>query len=143
MLRYGVVAVGLCYLLLAYVGFAAISDNTTHISGGFYAGNSPDLVWGVFGVNTAMNFIHVVLGAFTIIGGVLLARSPVIAWCVVVGFGALFGYGVIAILVNVGTTSLAITWGDNILHLATAVVVGGATVLVVRASERPRAVSRQ
>jgi hypothetical protein len=135
--------VGVGYLVLACAGFVAISDNTTHIAGGLYAGNSPDLLWGVFGVNTAMNFIHVILSALTIAAGVFLHRSQVAAWCVVAGFTILFGYGVIAILLNKGTTSLAITWGDNVLHLATALVVAGAILLVKSASPQSPAVSRQ
>jgi uncharacterized protein DUF4383 len=141
--RYGVVAVGLGYLVLACAGFVAISDNTTHVGGGLYGGNSPDLLWGVFGVNTAMNFIHVIFGALTIAAGVFLHRSPAAAWCVVAGFTILFGYGVTAILLNKGTTSLAITWGVNVLHLATAVVVAGAILLVKSASRHSPALSRQ
>lgn len=143
MVRYGVVLVGLCYLGLAYAGFAAVSDDTTHFGGGLYGGNTADLVWGVFGVNTALNFIHLVLGVFTIICGVSLRRSRVTAWCVVAGFTVLFLYGVIAVLVNNGTTSLAITWGNNILHLATAVFIAVATLLVRTSSRRPHALSRQ
>jgi hypothetical protein len=99
-------------------------------------------LWGVFGVDTAMNFIHVILSALTIAAGVFLPRSPVAAWCAVAGFTILFGYGVIAILLNKGTTSLAITWGDNVLHLATAVVVAGAILLVKSASRESPTVSR-
>ena len=137
MARYGVLLVGVCYLVLAYAGFAAISDNTTDVGGGLYAGNSPDMVWGVFGVNTAMNFIHLLLGVVTVVAGVILTRSPKAAWPAVVGFVVLFGYGVVAILMNKGTTSLAITWGDNVLHLASAVGVGGAMLLAGSGSRRP------
>lgn len=126
-LRYGVVVVGLCYLVLAFAGSLEVSDKT-NFGGGLHGGNTPDMLWGVFGVNTAMNLIHLLLGAFTIIGGLMLARYAMIAWAVVGAFAVLFGYGVIAILVNSGTTSLAITWGDNILHLVTAVVVAAAAV---------------
>jgi hypothetical protein len=141
--RYGVIAVGLGYLVLAYAGFVAISDNTTHVGGGLYGGNSPALLWGVFGVNTAMNFVHVIFSALTIAAGFFLRRSSATAWCVVAGFTILFGYGVTAILLNKGTTSLAITWGDNVLHLATAVVIAGAIWLVRSASRQSHALSRQ
>nr|CTQ98227.1 hypothetical protein [Kibdelosporangium sp. MJ126-NF4] len=133
-MRYAVIAVGLFYLVLAYAGFVAISDDTTHLGGKFYGGNTPDLVWGVFGVNTAMNFIHLLLGAFAVISGIVLQKLPTLTWVVVIGFTLLSGYGVVAALANTGTMSLAITWGDNILHIATAVALAAVALAASRAS---------
>lgn len=135
-MRYVTMALGLFYLVLAYSGFMEISDSTTHFGGGLYGGNSPELLWGVFGVNTAMNFIHLLLGVLTIVGGVMMSRLPGIAWFMVAGFTILAGYGIVAIITNTGTTSLAITWGDNILHLATAAVIAVLTILSTRTSRR-------
>jgi hypothetical protein len=118
-----VIAIGLLYLVLAVVGFAQISDNTT-VGGDLKAGNPPELLWGVFGVSTVHNFIHAVLAGFTIVGGFTFAKSKLITWCVTIGYGMLFVYGVIAIMVREGVDPLSITWGDNILHLLTAVVLG-------------------
>jgi hypothetical protein len=118
-----VIAIGLLYLVLAVVGFAQISDTTT-VGGDLKGGNPQDLVWGVFGVSTVHNFVHAVLGGFTIVGGFTFAKSKLVTWCVAIGYGLLFLYGLIAILVRDGVDPLSITWGDNILHLLTAALLG-------------------
>lgn len=118
-----VIAIGLLYLVLAVAGFAQISDNTT-VGGDLKGGNPPDLLWSVFGVSTVHNFVHAVLAGFTIVGGFTFAKSKLITWCVSIGYAVLFLYGLIAILVRETIDPLSITWGDNILHLVTAVVLG-------------------
>jgi hypothetical protein len=134
--RVGVIAIGLFYLVLALAGFIQ-TGNETSFGGGLYGGNSPDLLWGAFGVNTAMNFIHMVLGAATILAGFILDRTKVVAWCAIIGFGLVFLYGLVTILLNIGTTALAITWGDNILHLVTALVLAVIAVLTPTRSATP------
>jgi hypothetical protein len=134
-LRYGVMAVGLFYLVLAFAGFMAISDNT-NVGGDLYGGNPPDLLWGAFGVSTVMNFIHLVLGAFTLIAGVVVDRSQIVAWSVTIGFALLFCYGVISILVRTGTDPLAVNWADNWLHLVTVVALGAMTALTQAAAPK-------
>jgi hypothetical protein len=135
--RVGVIAIGLFYLVLAYAGFNQISDSTTNYGGDLHGGNTPDLLWGVFGVNTVMNFIHALLAAITIGAGFLLDKSKVVAWCAVIAFAIVSVYGVIAILVRTGTDPLAITWGDNILHIATTLVIAVATVLAPASDRAP------
>jgi hypothetical protein len=135
--RVGVIAIGLFYLVLAYAGFNEISDDTTTFGGDLRGGNTPDLLWGVFGVNTVMNFIHILLAAVVIAAGFLLDKSKVVAWCAVIGFTLVFLYGLVSILVRTGTDPLAITWGDNILHLATALVLAVAIVLTPASDRAP------
>jgi hypothetical protein len=124
-----VLALGLYYLVMGIAGFAAITDKT-HIAGDLYAGNPPDLLWGTFGVTTALNFIHLLLGAATILSAVVLDRTTVVAWCAVVGFGLVFLYGVIS------GSLLNINWADNWLYLVSALVVAAAAVLPARVAAR-------
>ncbi|GAB3880631.1 hypothetical protein GCM10029964_035380 [Kibdelosporangium lantanae] len=126
---------GVFYLVLAYAGFNQISDSTTNYGGDLHGGNLPDLLWGVFGVNTAINFIHALLGAGAIASGFLLDRSKVVAWCTIVAFALVSLYGLVTILIQEGTAPLAVTWGDNILHIATTLLLTAATV-VAPASDR-------
>ncbi len=134
-LGYLVIAIGLCYLVFSLFGFVLISDDST-VGGGLRGGNPPDLLWGVFGVSTVHNFVNILLGAVTLVGGFTFPKSRLITACAAIGFALVTVYGVIAMLVRGNAVDpLSITWGDNILHLVTALILG---VLATAVKERSR-----
>jgi len=125
--RVVVLALGLFFVVMGVAGIIAISDTTSR-GGDLYGGNTPDLLWGAFGVNTPLNFIHIVLGAAVMLAAVVLDRTTIIAWCAVVGFGLVLIYGV------VDGGLLNINWADNWLYLGSGLVMTAAALVPVRAA---------
>lgn len=131
-----VLAIGLFYLVLGIAGFASISDET-NVGGKLRGGNPPDLLWGVFGVTTALNFIHFLLGALTIMAGVVLAKSRLAEWAVACGFVLLLGYDIVSMMIS-STDPLAINWADVWLHAATLAIL---VLVAVVPMGRPKKIS--
>jgi hypothetical protein len=129
--RLTVLMLGLFYVVLAIWGFAQISDET-NVGGDLRGGNPSDLLWGVFGVSTVLNFIHFLLGVFTVVAAVTLMKSAWITWYVAIGLGLVVAYG----LLPIGSDPLNINWADNWLHLVSAVVMVGAALVPARTPAR-------
>ncbi|MCE7011184.1 DUF4383 domain-containing protein [Kibdelosporangium philippinense] len=115
-------AIGVFYCVLAVSGFASLSDDT-NVGGGLRGGNDPDLLWGLFGVNTVLGFIHFLLGALTFITAFTADRSRLMPGTMAGAFGVLFVYDLISLLAIDGTDPLAINTADLWLHGITAVVL--------------------
>ena len=105
---------GAVYLLVGIVGFFVTGfDN--------FAGNDqPDALLGIFMINPLHNIVHIVIGVAGLVLARTLAGARTYGWLLAVGYGAAFIYGLIAI--GESWDFLNINAGDNVLHLATAVV---------------------
>ncbi|SMC53912.1 DUF4383 domain-containing protein [Kibdelosporangium aridum] len=122
MIRLLVGVIGVFYVVLAISGFAAISDDT-NVGGGLRGGNDPDLLWGLFGVSTVLNFIHFLFGALTLIAAFTADRTKLISGTMAGAFVALLAYDIIMMLVREGMDPLAINTADAWLHGITAVAL--------------------
>ncbi|ALG11462.1 hypothetical protein AOZ06_35460 [Kibdelosporangium phytohabitans] len=131
MIRLFVTAVGVFFVVLAISGFASISDATT-VGGGLRGGNDADLLWGLFSVNTVLNFIHLLFGALTIMAGFMVDRTRMLAWTMVGAFAALLVYDIVSMLLLTGTDPLAVNSADAWLHAITTVVLVVAIVLAAK-----------
>jgi hypothetical protein len=107
-------AFGAVYLLVGIIGFFVTGfDN--------FAGNEQhEMLIGLFMINPLHNIAHILVG----IAGLLLARTLAGArtygWLLAGLYAALFVYGLIA--VGKSWDFLNINAGDNVLHIATALV---------------------
>lgn len=108
------VLVGVLFTVVGVLGFAA-----TGLDGFVTRGEHGNL----FGlaVNPMQNLVHLAFGAAGIVLSAKLPRARVYGWLLVVGYGALFGYGVLVSRVNEWDV-LNLNWPDNWLHLAFALV---------------------
>jgi hypothetical protein len=124
-------AFGAVYLLVGIVGFFVtgfdhFADNSQH-----------EMLLGLFMINPLHNIAHILVG----IAGLALARTLAGArtygWLLAGLYAALFVYGLIA--VGKDWDFLNINAGDNVLHLATALVGLVIALLPVRNAVSSRA----
>lgn len=106
---------GVLYVLVGILGFTATAGV------GLFDTNG-GLLLGIFEVNVLHNVVHLLVGAALLIAGL---SNTVAAKVVNLGAGALFLLLGLAGLFVAGTPAnvLALNGGDNVLHLATAVVL--------------------
>jgi uncharacterized protein DUF4383 len=107
-------AFGAIYLLVGIVGFFVtgfdhFADNSQH-----------EMLIGLFMINPLHNVAHILVGIAGLAMARTLAGARSYGWLLAVLYAALFVYGLIA--VNASWDFLNINWGDNVLHIATAVV---------------------
>ena len=107
-------AFGAVYLLVGIVGFFVTGfDN--------FAGNSQhEMLIGLFMINPLHNIAHILVGVLGLALGRTLAGARSYGWILAVLYAALFVYGLIA--VGKSWDFLNINAGDNVLHIATALV---------------------
>ena len=108
-------AFGAIYLLVGIVGF--------FITGFDDFATRSDATLLVFDINPLHNIVHILIGVLGLALSRTLAGAKTFGLLLLVGYGAAFIYGVIA--VDADWDVLNINWADNILHLVSA-VVGGA-----------------
>ena len=108
-------AFGAIYLLVGIVGF--------FITGFRDFATESDATLIVFDINPLHNIVHLLIGVLGLALSRTLAGAKTFGLLLLVGYGAAFIYGVIA--VNADWDFLNINWADNILHLVSA-IVGGA-----------------
>ena len=108
-------AFGAVYLLVGIVGFfiTGFDDFATH----------SDATLIVFDINPLHNIVHILIGVLGLALSRTLAGAKTFGLILLVGYGAAFIYGVIA--VDADWDFLNINWADNILHIVSA-LVGGA-----------------
>ncbi|ONI76256.1 hypothetical protein ALI144C_36965 [Actinosynnema sp. ALI-1.44] len=137
--RWAVTAVGLFFVVLAIAGFASISDETT-VGGNLRGGNEADLLWGLFSVNTVLNFIHLLFGALTIVAGTVVTRTRMLVWTMAGAFAAVLIYDIVSLSVRTGTDPLAINQADVWLHAIAAVVLAVLAITAAKAAHPHRPV---
>lgn len=108
------VLAGVLFAVIGVVGFAATGLD------GFVRHDDRLQLFGL-AANPLQNLLHVAVGVAGIVLSARLSRARVFGWLLAVGFGALFGYGVLAIKVPAADV-LNLNWPDNWLHLAFAVL---------------------
>jgi hypothetical protein len=125
------VLVGVLFTVMAVLGFAA-----TGLDGFVTRGEHGNL----FGlaVNPMQNLVHLAFGAAGIVLSAKLRRARVYGWLLGLGYGALFGYGVLVSRAN-DLDVLNLNWPDNWLHLGFALV--GLVIAVAPARERVTAIT--
>ena len=111
-------AFGAIYLLVGIVGFFITGFDD-------FAGNSQNEMLLVFMINPLHNIVHILIGVLGIALSRTLAGAKTFGLLLLVGYGAAFVYGLIAI--GQDWDILNINWADNILHIVSA-IVGGAIV---------------
>lgn len=128
-------AIGVTYVLVGVVGFFVT---------GFDGFTDPDgeLLLGLFEVNPLHNVVHLLIGAAGIALWRPVEQARAYGWLLAIGYGATFLYGLFIAGSDQGANFLALNQGDNVLHLASA-VLGLAMALWIgrdlRESERPTA----
>ena len=123
---------GVGYFLLGMLGFFFLQDTSTATLAGHDTGD----VLLVFELNGIANVLHLVLGVAGMVCATTLTRARGYGVLQAVAGGALFVFGLIAVgdpAINV----FSLNWGDNILHLLTALV--GLAMAVGRVGERATA----
>jgi hypothetical protein len=108
------VLVGVLFVIIGVVGFGATG------LGGFAEPDTPDKLFGL-AVNPLQNLVHLAVGLAGIVLSARLPRARVFGWVLVVGLGALFGYGVLVARYPQADV-LNLNWPANWLHLAFALV---------------------
>ena len=105
---------GAVYLLVGIVGFFVTGfDN--------FAGNSQhEMLIGLFMINPLHNIAHILVGVLGLLLGRTLAGARTYGWLLAGLYAVLFVYGLIA--VGQSWDFLNVNAGDNVLHIATAVV---------------------
>lgn len=110
---------GVVYLLIGIIGFfiTGFGDFFGNDNGGSM--EHMDTLLG-FMINPAHNVVHILIG----LAGIALSRTlkgaRTYGLLLLVGYGAAFVYGLIAI--DKDWDFLNLNWADNILHLVTAIV---------------------
>jgi hypothetical protein len=126
------VLVGVLFTIIGIVGFAATGLD------GFASHETPDELFGM-AVNPLQNLVHLGVGVAGIVLSSRLSRARVYGWALVIGLGALFGYGMlVARLPEVDVLNL--NWATNWLHLAfalTGLVIAAGPVPARRAPAHP------
>jgi Domain of unknown function (DUF4383) len=108
------VLVGVLFTIIGIVGFAATGLD------GFASHETPDQLFGM-AVNPLQNLVHLGVGAAGIALSARLPHARVYGWGLVIGLGALFGYGVlVARLPQLDLLNL--NWVTNWLHLTFALI---------------------
>ena len=105
---------GAVYLLVGIIGFFVTGfDN--------FAGNSQhEMLVGLFMINPLHNIAHILVGVVGLVLARTLAGARTYGWLLAVLYAVLFVYGLIA--VGKSWDFLNINAGDNVLHIATALV---------------------
>jgi hypothetical protein len=105
---------GAVYLLVGIVGFFVTGfDN--------FAGNSQhEMLIGLFMINPLHNIAHILVGVVGLLLARTLAGARTYGWLLAGLYAVLFVYGLLA--VGKSWDFLNINAGDNVLHIATAVV---------------------
>jgi hypothetical protein len=117
-------AFGAVYLLVGIVGFFVtgfdhFADNDQHES-----------LLGLFMINPLHNVAHILVGIAGLVLARTLAGARTYGWLLAVLYAALFVYGLIA--VGKDWDFLNINAGDNVLHIATALVGLAIALIPVR-----------
>jgi hypothetical protein len=118
---------GAVYLLLGILGFFFLRDTSPTSLAGTDTG---DVMLGLE-LNAITNLVHLVIGIAGLICTTTLGRSRGYGVGLVVVGAVLFVLGVVAVG-NTAINVLSLNWGDNILHLVTALVGLGIAVGPVR-----------
>jgi uncharacterized protein DUF4383 len=107
---------GAVYLLVGIIGFFWTGF------GNFASrtGHEHDMIIGLFMVNPLHNIAHILVGVLGLAMARTLTGARTYGWALAVLYAALFVYGLFA--VGKSWDFLAINAGDNVLHIATAVV---------------------
>ena len=107
-------AFGAVYLLVGIIGFFVTGfDN--------FAGNDQhEMLLGLFMINPLHNIAHILVGVVGLVLARTLAGARTYGWLLAGLYAALFVYGLIA--VGKDWDFLNINAGDNVLHIATALV---------------------
>ncbi|ALG09939.1 hypothetical protein AOZ06_26275 [Kibdelosporangium phytohabitans] len=134
MIRLSTAGIGFFFVILAFFGFASISDETV-VGGGLRGGNDTDLLWSLFSVNTVLNFIHLLFGSLTVMSGLVIDRTRMLVWTMCGAFGVLLVYDIVLLAFRTGTDPLAINQADTWLHAIAAVLLA---VLAVMAAKEDR-----
>jgi hypothetical protein len=124
-------AFGAVYLLVGIIGFFVtgfdhFADNEQH-----------EMLLGLFMINPLHNVAHILVGIAGLVLARTLAGARTYGWLLAVLYAALFVYGLIA--VGKDWDFLNINAGDNVLHLATALVGLVIALLPVRNAVSSRA----
>ena len=108
------VLVGVLFVVKGVVGFAASGLH------GFAAHNADVTLFGL-AVNPLHNLLHLAVGFAGVVLSARLDRARLYGWALAVGFGVLFGYGVlVSRLPHLDVLNL--NWPANWLHLGFALV---------------------
>jgi Domain of unknown function (DUF4383) len=107
------VLVGVLFTIIGIVGFAA-----TDLDG--FASHEPDQLFGM-ALNPLQNLVHLGIGLAGIALSSRLSRARVFGWVLVIGLGALFGYGVLVARVP-EVDVLNLNRATNWLHLTFALI---------------------
>ena len=115
-------AFGVIYTLIGVIGFfiTGFGDffgNHSAMSGG---GAHADSTLLGFMINPAHNVVHILIGLAGIALSRTLKSARTYGLLLLVGYGAAFIYGLIAI--NKDWDFLNLNWADNVLHIVTAIV---------------------
>ena len=105
---------GAVYLLVGIIGFFVTGfDN-------FAGSDQHEMLIGLFMINPLHNIAHILVGVVGLLLGRTLAGARTFGWLLAGLYGALFVYGLFA--AGQDWDFLNINAGDNVLHIATAVV---------------------
>jgi hypothetical protein len=112
-------AFGVIYTLIGVIGFfiTGFGDFFGNMNGSSMSHD--DTLLG-FMINPAHNVVHILIGLAGIALSRTLKNARTYGLLLLVGYGAAFVYGVIA--VGKDWDFLNLNWADNILHLVTAIV---------------------
>jgi hypothetical protein len=122
---------GAVYFLLGLLGFFFLGDT----SSASLAGRDTDDVMLGLELNAITNVLHLVMGVAGLICATSLVRARAYGVGLAVVGAVLFVFGVVAVG-NPAINVLSLNWGDNILHLVTALVGVGLAVGPVRRPSR-------
>ena len=103
---------GAVYLLVGVAGFFVTGF------GGFAEHNHDQTLFG-FAVNPLHNIVHLLIGLLGVSMWSATGRARTFGWLLVVGYGATFVYGLIAVN-NPDINLLNINAADNVLHVLSA-----------------------
>lgn len=127
-------AVGIVYTLIGLVGFLVTGfDN-------FAASNTDEFLLGIFEVNPLHNIAHLVVGLIGLGMWRTLSGARSYGWLLLVIFGVLFLYGIVAAATPADI--LALNGADNVLHLLTAGLGLVMALMAARGYRAPGAVER-
>jgi hypothetical protein len=125
--------VGAAYLLLGMLGFFFLGDPST----ASLAGHDTDDVMLGLELNGITNVLHLVMGVVGMLCATTLGRARGYGVGLAVVGALLFVFGVFAVG-NTAINVLSLNWGDNILHLVTALVGAGVAAVPVRRASSAR-----